>query len=321
MKFRPIALLCALALIVWGGIAVASVVAQVQIHQHTPWPTVHLDRFGTPADRAAWTTYVALAASAVGSLAVLAGLVGLVRRAGLHLGAVVALLSLALTAVDLTVIHNDTPVSWSWIATSYRDRILWRPLDVTGAERWWFFVTDLMLPLAALPLVLWLLVLLTGAGKRRPGAASAAAVAGPHAAVVADAIPDQDYFRAVRGDRVVADEDVTPAEVAVEPAPALSAEDAAGDAVADDAVADEAEADQADEAEVHAPAEEAAVAPAVAGPASEHDAIWFVTVQGADHGPYTRAQLRGYLDEGRLHVGTITHLAGGPDQALADVLS
>ena len=311
MKFRPIALICALALVVWGGFATASVVAQVLRNRRFGW--LEISRFGWPDNRddwAAWATHLGLAASIIGVLALvfgLIGLIGLVRRWAIHAGAVAVVVSVGVTFAALTISHNVFHEGWDKIATAYRDRIAFKPLldpdgaPFPGVDRWWYFVTDMLVPLAGLVLVLWLLVLVTGAGKRRPGASSAAAVAAPHVPSVAAAIPHEDFRYAGP-----ADPDETPV-VVTEPET-----DAATDA--------EPEAEPEAESEVEQDVEPEAEPEAVAAP-DEHAQVWFVTVQGADHGPYTRAQLRTYLDEGRLHDGTVTHLADGENRALAEVLA
>lgn len=306
MKFRPIALLCALAMVVWGGFAVASVVAQIEINNKFGWPGTDCVN-GVCKPRGAfdtwgsWATWLGLAASAVGVLALIFGLVGFVKRVGLHLGAIVVIVSMGLTAGGLTISHTEFEQHWihgtnadpsgEGIYDLYVDGISWHRLTLDGVYRWWFFVTDMLIPLAGLVLLLWLLVLVTGAGKRRKGGTPAAAVTGPHTQVVASGIPQEDFRYAA------------PADLKDLPA---------------------AEAERAPEAEVEP---EAAPEPALApepepdSAPAEHDPVWFVTVQGGEHGPYTRAQLRSYLDEGRLHSGTITHLAGEADRALADVLA
>ncbi|GAB2984602.1 hypothetical protein [Nocardioides montaniterrae] len=301
MKFRPIALVNALLLVVFGGFAAAAVVAQVRMNNlpsslnAVGWPSDWNDM----GDRA---TMLGQAACAIGCLALVCGLLGVVRRLALHLGALVVAISLTLTGCSLSVSHTSFGKSWQAIYDYYVDGITWRWVGRVGFSRWWYFVTDILVPLGVVVLLVWLVVVATGAGRRRPGSSSAAAVASAHGATVSAAIAHEDFRYAAPSD-LQADTQADPAPGAE---PALGGEPAP------------VEVEPAEAAPEVEPAE--AEPTSVAEPA-ETDAVWFVTVQGADHGPYSLVQLRGYLDEGRLHEGTITHLSGEPDQALADVLA
>lgn len=309
-KLQPIAALCAVLLLLWGADAVASVIAQIQInHKLDLWPdTVH--------SWAAWSIWLAFAAAVIGVAAIVCGIVGFRSRLGLHLGGLVVLASIACTLVALVIDNVKFHVPWFgndqslWL--NYRYGLTWHALPSgLGFQRWWFFAEYLLLPLAVVVLLVWLLAILTGAGRRPApsGAVGYAYVAAPQA----------DY-RYLMAEDASAPEEAEPAREAPPtteprdvPTPSATSEVAPDDVAPVEAAPVEAPPVEA------APVEDAPVE--VEERPADDARVWFVTVQGADHGPYSRTQLQSYLDEGRLHSGTTTHLAGGEDRPLAEVLA
>ncbi|GAB3864325.1 hypothetical protein GCM10028801_33290 [Nocardioides maradonensis] len=304
-------------MIIWGAVAVASVIAQIEInHKLDLWPST-LDSW------AAWSVLLSFAAAVVGVLAVPCGIAGLRSRSALHLGGLAVLLSIAATFVALIIDNVKFHVPWFGDGPSlwqnYRYGLTWHdlPADI-GFQRWWFFAEYLLLPLAVVVLLAWLLALATGSGRRAPssglGYAYVAApqadyryVVAPDAPATAGAAgagtePEREAPPLTEPRDVPAPLGTAPEPEPVEAAPAADPEPAAADTAGTAGTADT----------------EPDAAPA--GRPADHERVWFVTVQGADHGPYSRTQLRAYADEGRLHDGTITHLTGGENQRLADVL-
>lgn len=300
-------------MLIWGAVAVASVVAQIEInHKLDLWPS-------TVDSWAGWSVLLSFAAAVVGVLAVPCGIAGFRSRRALHLGGLAVLLSIACTFAALIIDNVKFHVPWFGDGQSlwqnYRYGLTWHELPAEiGFQRWWFFAEYLLLPLAVVVLLAWLLVLVTGAGRRAPSSGLGYAyVAAPQADYRYVVTPDAP---AVAESAAESEREVPPlAEPRDVPAPLGTAAEPAEVA----AEAAPAESPEAEPAEDEIPDVAAVRAAADARPA-DHERVWFVTVQGADHGPYSRIQLQGYADEGRLHAGTITHLAGGENQPLAEVL-
>ncbi|GAB4005780.1 hypothetical protein GCM10028772_14430 [Nocardioides ultimimeridianus] len=318
---------------IWGAFAVAAVVAQIQVNDRFDlWPH-GLDSWRN------WFTILTFAGAALGVPALVLGALGLRSRLALHLAALLALASTVVTLVWMTIDVTKFDLTWSQIASRYRRNILWQGTPPPGFARWWFLVNDVMLPLGVLALLVWLVVLATGAGRRAPGSGLGYAyVAAPQADYRYVVAPDAPATPAEHGSTperevppVTEPRDVpaprgstaefAPAEVApVEHAPVEHAsEDEPSDQAAEAEPQETAPEPAADDA-TDIPDVATVRAAADTRPADD-ERVWFVTVQGTDHGPYSRTQLQGYADEGRLHAGTVTHLAGGEDQALADVLA
>jgi hypothetical protein len=138
-------------------------------------------------------------------------------------------------------------------------------------------------------------------------------VAGTPATVPAAA----EQERAPSEDAQAAEETAQTEPSAVEPEPAAETDEPVD---GPDELPDGLRAELPDESEAPAAAQVPTAQDGAPAAPGDHEAVWFVTIQGNDHGPYTRTQLRGYLAEGRLHAGTLTHLAGEDTRPLADVL-
>ncbi|HJQ05772.1 MAG TPA: hypothetical protein VJ872_10030, partial [Nocardioides sp.] len=287
-KLQPIAALCAVLMVIWGGVAVASVVAQIEInHKLDLWPST-LDSW------AAWSVLLSFAAAAVGVPVVVCGIVGFGRRSGLHVGGLLVLLSIALTFGALVIDNVKFHVPWFGNSQSlwlnYRYGLTWHDLPAAiGFQRWWFFAEYLLLPLAGVVLLVWLVVLASGAGRRAPSSGLGYAyVAAPQADYRYVVAPDQPAKGEVAEEHAVS-------EPAREVPPLIEPRDvpAPSGATPEAAPAEAAPVEHAeDEVPEQAPADDARPA--------DDERVWFVTVQGADHGPYSRTQLRSYADEGRL---------------------
>jgi len=359
---------CAIALIVWGVVAAAAVAADVWSDSKAGWPHDFTTWW-------TWSPYLNLGAHVLGVLAILWGLIGLSRRGGLHAGGITALVVAVVLIVSIVIVKANLPTeaheTWGQIAKYYWDSIIWRVDGDSINPAWADFARGLVLPGAAVPFVLWLLVLLTGAGRPAgetaasapyaagpaassygafaPGAAAAPAPAGPAAPApgaepaAAGAAEPSDAQTAGRPDYAppAAGPDL-PATVVVPDAPEQQSDTPAAPAgpSGDRPVAPRSEVPDEEPVVVDGaarPGRHQAAAPAPAGPAGVtaddvetgapvpvlpgDSAVWFVTIQGRDHGPYTLTQLRAYLGEGRLHPGTITHLQDQPARPLGDLLA
>lgn len=302
-RLRPIAIICGLVLLAWGICSAVALVARLLDLHDSGWQPL-----------STWegkTQFLVVAASIMGCFAILWGALGLVWRRPLHAGALTVLISVGLEVAAMVVNHVNAHISYGHILQAYWDSGLGR-IYRPGVPDWQMIAPPWPLLTAVLPLLCWLVVLGTGAGRPRP-AATLVPVTG-----LAAATSGGRY-----GDRP-ASSPIDPATGAWAPEPTPQEQPAEAEPVGEEPVEEQAVEEQAVDEQavqalpVHEPARDEA--PAVPRP-SDDAAVWFVTVQGSDHGPYTRNQLRGYLAEGRLHEGTITHLAGGEDQALADVLA
>lgn len=323
VKLRPIAAVYAVVLLLCGLVAAASVVAQIEINNKLHlWPHSMGSWF-------AWSIVLPLAAAGIGVLAIVCAIVGVLRRGALHLGGLVLLASTACAVVGLVIDNVKFHLPWFGNGASvwhnYRYGLTWHKLPAGfGFHRWWFFAEYLLLPLTVLGLLAWLVVALTGAGSRAQAPASAGYAYGLP--------PQADYRYVIDQEAPVADAavDAPYREIPVtvepheKPLPSQSAPepDAPAEPVVEPVVEPEPAADVPDVPDIPDvdSVRQAAEADEAAQPGDD-ERVWFVTVQGGDHGPYSRNQLQTYLAEGRLHDGTVTHVADGAEQALSDVLS
>ncbi|WP_183093463.1 hypothetical protein [Nocardioides stalactiti] len=167
-KLRPLALVCALLFVLWGAASAGSLVAQLQL----------LDEFGWPDENAdgeiwAWTILY-LSAAASGCWVALWGLFGLAWRPPLHFG-VLALLVAFGTEVSANLVQasylGEAIPSWDFSDQLqwYGDRVTFESnLLGTGDETQAFFIA-LPFVTAILPLLCYLVVLFSGAGRKRKG--------------------------------------------------------------------------------------------------------------------------------------------------------
>lgn len=163
-RLRPLAVGCALLMVAWGAASIASLVVQIMNYNDFGWPS-------EDADREVWTYIVLfLAAAASGAWVAVWGLFGLAWRPPLHVGALALLVAVAVeVAANLvqTSYFSDlgVPVSFGDRVDWYLDRLTFDTGAGSGEVR--AFLTALPLVTAVLPLLAWLGVLFTGAGRKR----------------------------------------------------------------------------------------------------------------------------------------------------------
>lgn len=162
-RLRPVAVICALLMVAWGAASIACLVVQLMNYDDFGWPDEN-------ADGEVWT-YVALylAAAASGAWVAVWGLFGLAWRPPLHLGGLTLLvavgLEVAANVVQVSYFSDlGLPVDLGDQADSYVDRITF---ESRGLNEGRAFLTALPLTTAVLPLLAWLVVLFTGAGRKR----------------------------------------------------------------------------------------------------------------------------------------------------------
>ena len=165
-RLRPLAVLCALVLVLWGILSAVALVEQLRV----------LDEFGWPdenADGEVWAwTWLYLAAAASGCWVAVWGLFGLGWRPPLHLGIlalVVAVgLEVAANAVQASYFEKiDSSWSFADQLEGYGDRVTFDTVGLAGEWETASFFIALPLVTAALPFALWLVVLFSGAGRKR----------------------------------------------------------------------------------------------------------------------------------------------------------
>lgn len=166
-RLRPLAVLCALLLVLWGLASAGALVAQIMENNEFGWP-------GENADGAVFGwTFLYLSAASSGIFVALWGLFGLAFRPPLHLGVLALLvavgLEIAANAVQAGYIADNIDPSWSfgdqlgW----YGDRITFDTPGLTGDSETRGFFIALPLVTASVPLAAWLVVLFSGAGRKR----------------------------------------------------------------------------------------------------------------------------------------------------------
>jgi|GEM_PF-6630837 len=176
-RLRPLAVVCALLMIAWGAASIASLVAQIMNFNEFGWPDEN-------TEGEVWTYVVLyLAAAASGAWVAVWGLFGLAWRPPLHLGAVAVLV-----AIGVEVAANVVQVSYfsdlgasvdlGDQAEGYVERVTFDTGFAVNEGR--AFLTALPLTTAVLPLLAWLVVLFSGAGRKRSFAPQQAAPGYPH---------------------------------------------------------------------------------------------------------------------------------------------
>ncbi len=162
-RLRPVAVICALLMVAWGAASIACLVVQFMNYDDFGWPDEN-------ADGEVWTYVVLyLAAAASGAWVAVWGLFGLAWRPPLHLGGLTLLVAVGLEVAANVVQVNyfsdlGLPVDLGDQADSYVDRITF---DSRGPNEGRAFLTALPLTTAVLPLLAWLVVLFSGAGRKR----------------------------------------------------------------------------------------------------------------------------------------------------------
>ncbi|WP_245993695.1 hypothetical protein [Nocardioides immobilis] len=163
-RLRPLAVVCALLMVAWGAASIASLVVQIMNYDEFGWPDEN-------ADGEIWAYVVLyLAAAASGAWVAVWGLFGLAWRPPLHLGAVALLVAIGVevTANVVQVSYFSdlgAPVNLGDQAEGYVDRITFDTGVAVSEGR--AFLTALPLMTAFLPLLAWLVVLVSGAGRKR----------------------------------------------------------------------------------------------------------------------------------------------------------
>ncbi len=163
-RLRPLAVFCALLMVAWGAASIASLVVQIMNYDEFGWPDEN-------ADGEIWAYVVLyLAAAASGAWVAVWGLFGLAWRPPLHLGAVALLVAIGVevTANVVQVSYFSdlgAPVDLGDQAEGYVDRITFDTGVAVSEGR--AFLTALPLMTAFLPLLAWLVVLFSGAGRKR----------------------------------------------------------------------------------------------------------------------------------------------------------
>ena len=163
-RLRPLAVVCALLMIAWGAASIASLVVQIMSYNEFGWPDEN-------SDGEVWGYVILyLAAAASGAWVAVWGLFGLAWRPPLHLGGLALLVAIGVevTANVVQVSYFSdlgVPVDLGDQVESYVERVTFDTGAVDGEGR--AFFTALPLTTAVLPLLTWLVVLFSGAGRKR----------------------------------------------------------------------------------------------------------------------------------------------------------
>lgn len=165
-RLRPLAVLCALVLVLWGIVSAVALVEQIRLYNEFGWPDEDAD-----GEVLAWT-WLYLAAAASGCWVAVWGLCGLAWRPPLHLGILALVVAVGLeVAANLVQADYYAQLEPSWSfgdqLEGYGDRVTFDTAGLTGEWETASFFIALPLVTAVVPLALWLLVLVTGAGRKR----------------------------------------------------------------------------------------------------------------------------------------------------------
>lgn len=169
-RLRPIAALCGLLMVLWGIASAASLVVQVQDLNDLGWPDESSD-----GEVVAWT-FLYLGAATCGCWVAMWGLFGLGWRPPLHLGTVALLLAVGLEVggnlVQAGYIHQ-LDASWSFAdqLRAYLDGVTGQTDPPPGISEGRLFLRSVAFVTWPVVLLWWMLVLVTGAGRKVRGVA------------------------------------------------------------------------------------------------------------------------------------------------------
>ncbi len=160
-------MICALLFVLWGAASAGSLVVQIQELNEYGWPDENSD-----GEVVAWTTLY-LSAAASGCWVAIWGLFGLAWRPPLHFGFLALLVAVALEVAG-NLVQADYIADLSGRAWGFGDQMQWYGDRVTfqsndlylDQETAGFFIA-LPLVTAVLPVVAYLVALLSGAGRKR----------------------------------------------------------------------------------------------------------------------------------------------------------
>ncbi|WP_322938307.1 hypothetical protein [Nocardioides bizhenqiangii] len=177
-KLRPLAIVCALLMILWGLASAVALVMHVLNLNDFGWPDED-----SPGEVLAYT-WLFLVANVIGLFVGVWGLLALKWRPPLHLAALALVVAVAMELVANLVLVNyfkdfDPASSFGNQMEFYLDRVTF---DVEAAEAKYetrAFFLALPLVTALLPLVVYLVALFTGAGRKVKQPAYGAAPSAP----------------------------------------------------------------------------------------------------------------------------------------------
>lgn len=164
-KLRPLALACALLMVLWGLASAVALVMQIMNLNDFGWPDED-----APGEVIAYT-WLFLTAAAVGCSVAIWGLFGLAWRPPLHFAALalVVAVGLEMTAnLVLTSYANDFGASRSFgdQMEFYWDRVTFQAVAFEDKYETRGFFIALPLLTALIPLIVYLVTLFTGAGRK-----------------------------------------------------------------------------------------------------------------------------------------------------------
>lgn len=165
-KLRPLAIVCALLMVLWGLASAASLVMQILNHNEFGWPDED-----APGEVIAYT-WLFLAAAASGCWVGIWGLFGLAWRPPLHFGAISLVVAVALEIAANLVLTSyltdlGTGRSFGDQMEFYLDRATFQVEGLEGEYETRGFFIALPLVTAVFPLIAYLVTLFTGAGRKR----------------------------------------------------------------------------------------------------------------------------------------------------------
>jgi hypothetical protein len=165
-RLRPLAVLCAVLLVLWGLASAVSLVEQIRVYNEFGWPDENAD-----GEVFAWT-WLYLCAAASGCWVTVWGLFGLAWRPPLHLGVLAVVVAVGLEVGANLVqagYYAELDRTWSFgdQLEGYGDRITFDAAGLTGEWETAEFFIALPLVTAVVPFVAWLVVLFSGAGRKR----------------------------------------------------------------------------------------------------------------------------------------------------------
>jgi len=165
-RLRPLAVLCALFLVLWGIASAGSLIAQISELNDSGWPDENAD-----GEIFAWILLY-LSAAASGCWVGVWGLFGLAWRPPLHLGVLALVVAVGLEVAANVVQANylgELDRTWSFADQLqwYGDRVTFQADALTDDQQTREFFVALPLVTAVVPFLGWLVVLFSGAGRKR----------------------------------------------------------------------------------------------------------------------------------------------------------